>query len=269
MVARVAVVLVAVAGCSGKPRTEEVSPAVPAVGAAGDASAEAAMGSAGPVGDAARDGKGDLQVRVEWPDVPVAARASAGRTPCGTPRAPGVVPTTTWGIPDVLVIVDGASRSADDAHVVLADCLLSPRFAVGDALAATSQVGRPVQLVLRKRGVLAAGVPPGELTAGEPVPIQLPIAGHTAVAALEAGAIYSLETEGAAPDVAFVAAAPDGVAGLVTDTAGQATAHDLAAGGHAVTAWLPPRAGQPARIGHATASVAAGELSELTIVLAP
>jgi len=43
----------------------------------------------------------------------------------------------------------------------------------------------------------------------------------------------------------------------------------MAVGAHAVTAWLPPRAGQPARTGRGTATVTAGELAELTVTLAP
>src|ERR1043165_878967 len=51
-------------------------------------------------------GNGDVQLRVEWKDVPIEARASAGRTPCNTPRAPSVAPTTTWGAPDIVVMID-------------------------------------------------------------------------------------------------------------------------------------------------------------------
>ncbi|HEX7837233.1 MAG TPA: hypothetical protein VF469_07200, partial [Kofleriaceae bacterium] len=104
------------------------------------------------------------------------------------------------------------------------------------------------------------------LAAGDPVPVMLPIAGHTASVALDAGAIYSLETDTAEPELAFVAALPTG---RVTDAAGHALVRDLALGTHAVTAWLPPRAGQPARLGRGTATVTAGELAELTVTLGP
>ncbi|HEX3764906.1 MAG TPA: hypothetical protein VHW23_39695, partial [Kofleriaceae bacterium] len=67
------------------------------------------------------------------------------------------------------------------------------------------------------------------------------------------------------PEVAFIAAVP----GQITDASGHALVRNLAAGPHAVTVWLPPRAGQPPRTGHATATVVAGELTELTISLAP
>ena len=195
------------------------------------------------------------------------ARSSPGRTRCNTRRAPSVAPTTTWGIPDALVVVDGAtagsgaaagSGGASVAKVTLAECAFSPRVAVGDRLAVTSAVDRPAKLALRKRGTLDALVP------GAPVPVMLPIAGHTAGMALDAGAIYSLETDEPEPEVAFIAAAPGG---FVTDATGHVLVRDLPAGAHAVTAWLPPRGGQPARIGHGTATIIAGELAELTVKL--
>jgi hypothetical protein len=220
------------------------------VAAGGAASASPASGSA----------TGDLQIRVEWPGVPVAARSSPGRTPCNTPRTPSVEPTTTWGIPGALVIVDDPAPRIAAARVTLADCTLTPVIAIGRSLAITSAVDRPAKLVLRKRGTL------DQLVAGDPVPVMLPVAGHTVTATLEPGAIYSLETDTAAPEVAFVAAVSNG---YVTEANGQVIAYRLTPGVHAVTAWLPPRAGQPARIGRGTARVAAGDLTALTITLGP
>jgi hypothetical protein len=250
--------LTTLAACSGKPRPEEATHAP-----AHDDTA--APGDAGRAGDAlaARPATGDLQIRVEWPDVPVAARTSPGRTPCHTPRAPSVAPTTTWGVPDALVVVDGAVPLLASARITLEDCTLTPRIAVGSALAITSAVDRPAKLVLRKRGTIATL---GHLADGDPIPVLLPIAGHTVTTALDTGAIYSLETDAADPEVAFIAAVPSG---YVTEASGQVIAQDLAVGAHAITAWLPPRAGQPARTGHGTATVTAGELTELTVTLAP
>lgn len=262
MVVRAAPVLLAlVLACSGKPRPEDAghsapprrdaAPAVDDARAAHDARADAPS-TAG--------GRGDLQVRVEWPEVPVVARSSPGTTPCGTPRTPQVAPTTTWGVPDALVIIDGAVPALGDAHVTLADCTLSPRIAIGGTLAITSAMDRPARLVLTRRGTL------DRLEAGAPVPVQLPIAGHTVTSALEVGAIYALETDAKDPEVAFVAAVPGS---YVSDASGHVTAQDLPVGTHAVTAWLPPRAGQPARIGRGTATVTDGDLATLTITLAP
>jgi hypothetical protein len=159
-------------------------------------------------------------------------------------------------------VVDGAPRPATPgaAHVTLAACALAPRLAIGEALAITSAVDRPAKLALRRRGSLE------HLTAGDPVAVMLPIAGHTVTAALDPGAIYSLETAAPDPELAFVAALPGA---RVTDATGHAVVRELAPGPHAVTAWLPPRAGQPARSGRGSATVTAGELAELTVKLAP
>jgi len=230
---------------------------------AGGSSAGGAARS--PSGSAARAGvrptTGELQVRVEWRDVPVAARSSPGRTPCGTPRAASVAPTTTWGVPDALVVVDGAPVAAAPtvARVTLAECALAPRVAAGASLAITSAVERPAKLVLRKRGTI------DRLVDGPVVPVLLPIAGHSVTAALDAGAIYALETDAADPEVAFIAALP----AQISDATGHVVVRDLAPGTHAVTAWLPPRAGQAARTGRGSATVVAGELAELTVVLSP
>ena len=261
MVARILVILT-IAACSGKPRPEEATTSVAATGDVAPPG-DAAAPSPGDADPGARLGPGDLQIRVEWPGVPVAARSSPGRTPCNTPRAPSVAPTTTWGVPDAIVVIDGAALPLTAARLTLADCTLTPRVAVGGSLALTSAVDRPAKLVLRKRGSLASA---GDLAAGDPITVLLPIAGHTVTAALELGALYSLETDDAEPEVAFIAAIPGGA---VTDATGQASARGVAAGPHAITAWLPPRAGQPGRIGRGVATVAAGDLAELTVTLAP
>ena len=266
------VVSLGLAACTGK-RPEEAAHVASPGDAARDAAREPAAVDAVPgdavPGDAvpgASGTTGDLQVRVEWPDVPVAARSSPGRTPCGTPRAPAVAPTTTWAIPDALVVVDGAPRPADPpaGRVVLAECALAPRLAVaaGASLAIASAVDRPARVALRRRGAVDHL---DHLIAGDPVPVLLPIAGHTVTASLEPGAIYSVETDGPEPELAYVAAA----SAQVTDASGHALVRDLAPGAHAVIAWLPPRAGQPARIGRGTATIVAGELTELTISLVP
>ena len=250
-----------VCACSGKPRAEDAAHAVVGRDAAPVASAEPAPpAAAASPPNAAPGGSGDLQIRIEWPDVPVVARTAPGRTACGTPRTPSVAPTTTWGIPDALVVVDGAQLPDTVARVTLGGCTLTPRIAVGSSLAITSAVDRPAKLVLRKRGTI------DHLVAGDPITVMLPIAGHTVTAALEPGAIYSLETDAAEPEVAFIAAV---AGGYVTEANGQLLARDLAAGPHAITAWLPPRAGQPDRRGRGTATVAAGDLAALTVTLAP
>jgi hypothetical protein len=153
-----------------------------------------------------------------------------------------------------------------NARITLTDCTLTPRIAVASALAITSELDRPAKLLLRKRGTVAALATLGQLAEGEPIPVILPIAGHTVTISLDTGAIYSLETDTADPDLAFILAVPSG---YITEANGQVVARGLAAGAHAVTAWLPPRTDQPARRGRGTAIIASGELAELTITLTP
>jgi hypothetical protein len=276
-------VVVIAAACSGKPRPEDATHSAAARGdaassdAGGDAVIDATTAAAGgrasaagsgAVGSAARGATGDLQIRVQWPDVPVTARSSPGRTPCRTPRAPSVAPTTTWGIPDALVLVEGAPPSGPPriAQVTLADCALTPRLVVGASLAVTSAVDRPAKLVLRKRGSVDDL---GHLVAGDPIPVQLPIAGHTVTVALDAGAVYSLETDARDPEVAIIVGISDSKDVRVSDASGHAHARALAPGRHAITAWLPPRAGQPSHLGRGAAQIAAGELTEVTVDLTP
>lgn len=251
--------LLALVACSsGKGRpVEDARPPV----ARGDAPAAAPRdASASASADAAAPKLGDVQVRVEWKNVPVAARSSPGLSTCRTPRAPAVAPTTTWGIPDALVILEGAPVPAE-ARVVIGACTLTPRIAIGSSLEIESAFDRPASVVVIRRGSLAA---PRELSEGAPTTVQLPIAGHAATVPLEAGGLYELSTGGKQPETAWVVAGP----GAVTDANGQVTVHDLAVGEHVVTAWLPPRAGQPARYAQGKVVVAGGELAAITLELA-
>lgn len=206
---------------------------------------------------------GDVQVRVEWPAVPAAVRASPGATSCGTPRLAQVAPSTTFGIGDVLVIVDGAPAALGEAHVRLVDCAWSPRLAIGSSLVIESAADRPAKIVLSSRFraktlQAKAGSAPG-------VPVQLPISGHAVTTALDAGAVYQLATDDTDPEVAWVVAA----AGAITDASGVVLVKDVPAGEHAVLAWLPPRAGQPARFASGQVTVVAGDLADLTLKLSP
>lgn len=204
---------------------------------------------------------GDVQVRVEWKDVPVPARASRGKTPCNTPRAPAVAPTTTWGIPDALVIVDGAPAApASEARVMLVDCALSPRLAAGTQLVIASAVDQPARIQLARRATLAA-LPAVE--AGKPLELLLPIAGHAVAPTVEPGALYEIATAERDPETAWFVA---GTA-AVTDASGTVLVKDVPVGTHAVRAWLPPRAGQPARSAKGQVTVEPGDLAELVLQL--
>jgi len=280
-VMRLACVVAAVAACSSKARVVEDAKSAGSgsagsagsgsSGAAGSSSSAGSAGSAGSgsAGAAPAANHGDVQIRVEWANVPMVARASPGRTPCNTPRSPSVAPTPTWGVPDAVVIVEGARADAGEARVVLADCALAPRAAIGASLVVESAVDRPASVLLAKRGdlakleaVSAAGA------AGSPAlrTLRLPIAGHAVAVALEPGGVYELATSAKDPETSWIVAGSG--AAMVTDASGQAVLRAVPAGPHAVTAWLPPRAGQPARLARGTVTAVAGELAELTLQLA-
>ncbi len=211
--------------------------------------------------DAPLTGDGDVQVRVEWKDTPVVARQSPGRNKCGAAKAGSVAPTTTWGVPDVFVMIDLPGKPASrEAHILLQDCVLSPRIALaGSELTLESGVDAPAKVTLHQVGKLPFG---GDLTDAART-VYLPIAGHEVVATLEPGALYRVDSDDSA---AWIVAA-DRPFFAITEANGQVILRDVPAGPHPVTAWLPPRGDQPARIAQGTVNVVPGGLAEVTLDL--
>lgn len=247
--------LVVIAACSsGKPRTPEDAKRVTPPGDAAIVPADAPAAPKTP--------SGDVHVRVEWTAVPPAARSSPGKTGCGTPRAPAVAPTTTWGIPEVVVLVDGAPGVLGETRVRLADCALSPRIAIGSTLVVESASDKPAKLVLSHRA--RASDLRVEIKSSIPArTIQLPIAGHAVTASLVDGAVFELTSDKGDP--AWIVAAQ----AAVTDPSGVVIVRDVPPGVHAVRAWLPPRGNQPARHAVGQVTVVDGDLAELTLQLVP
>jgi hypothetical protein len=205
--------------------------------------------------------KGDVQVRVEWKDVPADARAAPGRTACGTARPAAVAPTVLWGIADVFVAIDAASPSpsATPSTIRLTDCVLAPRAGVAHGtLTIASGMTAPAKLTVQRAGQLPLGGAVKEDKARE---LYLPIAGHEVEVALDAGSIYRIAS---GDEVAWVVAT-DHPYVAVTEASGNVVMRGVPAGTHAVTAWLPPRSGQPARIAKGTVNVAAGALTDVTL----
>lgn len=254
-----ALLVLAAACSSNKPRTaDDATPHT-------TSSAPAIVTDAPPLVDAAPprpanpDAKtGDLQIRVEWKDVPIPMRASPGKTACHTPRAPVVAPTTTWGVPDVLIVVPGATLPTHAPRIVLADCALAPRLVAATTAVIESAADRPTQLTVSKRGELAAL---DKLVPGAPRTLRLPIAGHQVLLPLDANGVYELAIDGESSWV--IASTSAGV----TEANGALLVRDLAPGTYPVTAWLPPRGGGQPRIAQGSATVVAGDLTDLTLTL--
>jgi len=204
-------------------------------------------------------GKGDVQIRVEWKNVPVAARASPGATSCGSPRPPAVAPTTTWGIPDVFVELDApGSGGGGVQRIALAGCTLAPRAIVASKVTIASTSEQPSQLRLQQVGKLPLG---SALAPAANRDVYLPIAGHEVETAFDVGTIHVLQLGD--EQVTIVSSESPFVA--VTEPNGQVTFHAVPAGTHAVTAWLPARSGQPARISRGKVIVGGGALAEITL----
>ncbi len=205
---------------------------------------------------------GDVQVRVEWKDVPLAMRAPGPVTACGTPRAAALVPTTTWGVPDVLVVVDvdhGKAFEPSTARIVIEDCELSPRTVVaGATLAIASAMQEPVTVAITEVARPLAGAP----LAGKPRTVYLPITGHEVEAALEPDTVYTV-AYGTGDVAAVVRATTPYVA--VTDPSGQVVMRDVPVGTHPVRAWLLARNGGESRTATGTITVTAGVLADITL----
>lgn len=253
------------AGCSGGKRKAVEDARHPV--AAGDAGAGGILPTSvtppGPyrVDSAAKTG--DVQIRVEWKDVPAALRASTGPTPCGTPARPALSPTTTWGIPEALVSIEvdhGKALAPARPRIELADCALAPRLAIaGTTLAIASAVEQPQTVTLAEVG----HVPVGSATkAGTPRTLYLPIVGHEVEAALAPGSIYSVAF-GATETATIVAATTPYVA--ITEPTGQVIVRDVPVGTHSVRAWLPRRGPLEPRSATSTVTVTEGALAEITV----
>ena len=281
-----ALALGSIAACSGGsgsvPRAASgsgsgSSAAVVRANAAGSAAPVAPVAPVGPYrAEPGEFSHGDVQVRVEWPDTPTDARASPGRTPCGTARAPAVAPTVTWGIPDAIVMIDvdhgkprelaGAAIDASQARVTLSQCALVPRVALASsALVIASETDAPAALSLARIGD-ARPLAAGSAGSAGAIPIELPIDGHAVAAQLADGALYELT--GSATEPAWIAVPPQPYY-AITEASGQVVLRDVPVGTFAVAALVPARAGQPARAGRATVTVTANALAEVTVALAP
>jgi hypothetical protein len=251
--------VVAGAACSGtgahKPAVIEDAPKV----------AVAPSVPAGPYKVDAKFDKGDVQIRVEWKDTPTEARASAGRTACGTAKAPAVAPTTTWGIPDVVVVVDAnhgkdfAEAGAGSPRIVLEKCALTPRVVLASSLIVASAADAPAQLAVLKLGAARPLAIPAAAT--ETQILRLPISGHEVSLAVD-GIVEVRSAEDTA-----IAVAPATPYYAVTEANGQVVLRDVPVGSFDVAAWLPARGGQPAKLAHGKVTVVSGGLAEVSLAL--
>lgn len=257
---RRSIAVLIVAGCSGKkpPVVEDARRATPDSSAHDASNADASAGSA--VAVITSPTTGDISVRVEWPDMPRELRVSPGPNRCGGTLAAQAVPTTTWGVADVVVFVEGVAPPASKtARVVARPCAIAPRVAVGTSVAIASSADRPLRLSLA-RAFATSNFAAVTDTARS---VALPIAGHEAIAELADG-IYKIVETGERVDEAWLVAAP----AVLTDASGTVVIKDVAPGTHTVRVWLPPRGKLAGRSLKGLVDVLAGELAEVTLSLA-
>lgn len=208
---------------------------------------------------------GDVKIMVEWKDVPQPLRAPGPATKCSTPRVPALEPTTLWGVPDVLLVVDvdhGKAHAPGSPRLVLQECDFSPRVVVaGPSLLVASAMMEPALVSITELAKPLGGA----AIASKPRSIQLPMAGHEVEVALDADTVYALSF--GSDDVAAVVSATTPYV-TVTDRSGGATLRDVPVGTHPVRAYLPARNGGEAKTVASTITVTAGALAEITLDLA-
>jgi hypothetical protein len=207
--------------------------------------------------------RGDVQIRVEWKDVPVVARASPGRTACGTAKLAAVAPTTTWGIPEAVVMIEvdrGKPLGAEPARIVLDHCALAPRIAIGSSVTVASAMDAPAQVTFARVGAARPLIAPVK-TEGKVA--RLPVIGHEVAVPIDPSSLLALTS---AEDVALVIAPPTPYF-AITEANGQVVLRDVPVGTFDIAALLPARAGQPARMAKGSVTVVAGGLAEVTLSL--
>jgi hypothetical protein len=243
-------------------------------GGGGGGSADAAgSGSSDP---AAPPTTGNLELRVEWKDAPAAVRASPGRTPCGGARRGRAKVHTLWGVANAIVFVEDAGPSAGagapPVMLTVRDCELTPTALV---VASAPAAVRVYNADAKTQAVTIEPAITLDDLAGAPVKVTkkasraaLPWMGSEIEAAIAQPGALAIATADAPGDLAWVLAPPAGGAAAVTDDTGVAGFDRLAPGTHAITAWLPPAAGEKARVVTGEATIAVGKTTKLTIDLA-
>ncbi len=206
---------------------------------------------------------GDVQIRVEWKDVPQPLRAPGPPTSCGSARAAALAPSTLWGIPDVLVTVDvdhGKAFEPAAARIVLEGCSFAPRAVVaGTTVHIASAMAAPTTVTLQE---IAKPLGGAAIAGAKPRTIYLPITGHEVEAALAPDTVYVLAA--GTDDLGVIVSATSPYV-AVTEPSGNTVLRGVPVGTHPVRAYLPPRNSAEARTASGTITVTEGALAEITL----
>jgi hypothetical protein len=224
--------------------------------------------------DAAATG-GGVEVRVEWKGAAAAVRTSPGRNPCRVARRGRARVHTLWGVAGAVVILDAPGAPTKSAPVMLTvtDCEVTPSVAVAPDAPTTIRIydadqRRHVVLIEPVVAFEQLAEAPVEAAGKDAVRAVLAWAGaEVEVAAPGAGAI-GVATEDTPEDVAWVVVAPPTGRVGITDDTGAVGFDAVPVGTHAVTAWLPPAAGEKAKLVNGTVTIEAGRTTKITIDVA-
>lgn len=276
----------ALGGCGGKPAARprhDGGDAGPVAGQGRDAAA--APGPVTPDGAAAPYrlaalgaddvvvGGGTVAVTVIWPDAPPAVRVSPGVTTCATPRPPRATIGALHGVAGAVVIIEGVAAGkrpppAAPARLTVRDCAIAPRIAIQPRIGATLEV-QAQDDVDRAIAIAELGLAwtdaSGATGASGATRARLAGWGHTVSLPLAAAGVRRIEADGVA-DPAHVVVTDQPYAAVTGDD-GAVALDQVPAGTHAVVAWLPPAADQPAQVARGQVTVVAGDKVDITLRL--
>lgn len=281
--------LAALAGCGGKPAARPRHDGGDAGAVAGDGrDAAAAPGPVTPDGaaapyrlaalgaDDAVVGAGTVAVTVIWPDAPPAVRASPGVTPCATPRPPRATIGALHGVAGAVVMIEGVVAGkrpppAAPVRLTVRDCAIAPRIAIQPRIGATLEVQAQDDvdraIAIGELGPAWTAAPAAAEAAGAQGVTRARLAGwgHTVSLPLAAAGVRRIEADGVA-DAAHVVVTDQPYAAVTGDD-GAVALDQVPAGTHAVVAWLPPAADQPAQVARGQVTVVAGDKVDITLRL--
>lgn len=212
---------------------------------------------------------GTIEVRVEWASAPSTQRDSPGLSACGAPLPPRVRVHTLGGVAGVLVIADvpaGRGFPPDAAAAELAveidGCVPSPpvlvRGSMPTELTVRSLDRRPHLVTISSVVALTSGQALADVREpGADLPaVRLSWAGAAVRREIREPTLLRVAAADAPAHPTFVAVLGTPYAG-VTDETGAVSLGAAPAGTYPVTAWLPPRAGAPARSARGSVTVGA------------
>jgi hypothetical protein len=223
--------------------------------------------AAPPTAPAPGDGRGALEIVVEWPGAPAALRTSPGPTACGTPRRPPLELEGLGGVRGAIVALAADATPPDDAPPAPA---LAPIRGCGMVAPAIGlRAGQRLVLENRdadRREVALVGL--GALDApAAPAPrgaIGLPVIGARRELAPAEPGLLRLDVAGGDPALVVVGDGPI----AATGAGGLATFADLPAGRHVVRVVHPAVGDDPApRVVRVEVAIAADRVTRQVVAL--